>query len=44
MVEQIQQTQNLGSKAAKTTMLNANAAVRKTQMLDQSILKDLKPE
>ncbi len=44
MVEQIQQTQNLGSKAAKTTMLNANAAVRKTQRLDESMLKDFKPE
>jgi Ca-activated chloride channel family protein len=41
LIDQIQQTQNLGSKAAKTTMLNANAAVRKTQRLDESMLKDL---
>ena len=43
-MDQIQQTQNLGSKAAKTTLLNAQAVVRKTQMLDPEMLKEIKPE
>src|SRR5208282_1295190 len=34
MMDQIQQTQSLGSKDAKTSLLNASAVVRKTQRLD----------
>jgi Ca-activated chloride channel family protein len=44
LLDQIQQTQNLNTKVAKTTMLNANATLRKTQRLDPSYLKDVKPE
>src|SRR5579859_6834208 len=41
LMDQIQQTQGLQGKAAKTTLLNAQAVVRKTQMLDPEALKDL---
>jgi Ca-activated chloride channel homolog len=44
LMDQIQQTQGLQGKAAKTTLLNAQAVVRKTQMLDPEMLKELKPE
>jgi Ca-activated chloride channel family protein len=41
-MEQIKKTQTLESKAAKTTLLQAQAVVRKTQMLDPEALKELK--
>src|SRR5579863_6416550 len=45
LMDQIKKTQTLGTKAAKTTLLNAQAVVRKTQMLDPDVLKDMqKPE
>jgi Ca-activated chloride channel family protein len=45
LMDQIKKTQNLQTKAAKTTLLQAQAVVRKTQMLDPEVLKDLqKPE
>jgi Ca-activated chloride channel homolog len=44
LMNQIQATQSLQGKAAKTTLLNAQAVVRKTQMLDPEMLKELKPE
>jgi Ca-activated chloride channel family protein len=44
LVDQIKKTQTLQTKAAKTTLLNAQAVVRKTQMLDPETLKDFKPE
>jgi Ca-activated chloride channel homolog len=44
LMDQIQHTQNLQGKAAKTTLLNAQAVVRKTQMLDPKMLEDLKQE
>jgi len=34
LIDQIKKTQTLGTKAAKTTLLTAQAVVRKTQMLD----------
>jgi hypothetical protein len=40
-MDQIKRTQTLESKAAKTTLLQAQAVVRKTQMLDPEALKDL---
>jgi Ca-activated chloride channel family protein len=40
-MDQIKKTQTLESKAAKTTLLQAQAVVRKTQMLDPEALKDL---
>jgi Ca-activated chloride channel family protein len=43
-MDQIQQTQNLQGKAAKTTLLNAQAVVRKTQMLDPKMLEELKQQ
>jgi Ca-activated chloride channel family protein len=44
LMDQIQQTQGLQGKAAKTTLLNAQAVVRKTQMLDPKMLEELKQE
>lgn len=44
LIDQIKKTQTLQTKAAKTTLLNAQAVVRKTQMLDPETLKDFKPE
>ena len=45
LMDQIKKTQTLQTKAAKTTLLQAQAVVRKTQMLDPEALKDLqKPE
>jgi Ca-activated chloride channel homolog len=44
LMDQIQHTQNLQGKAAKTTLLNAQAVVRKTQMLDPKMLEELKQE
>jgi Ca-activated chloride channel homolog len=44
LINQIQATQSLQGKAAKTTLLNAQAVVRKTQMLDPEMLKELKQE
>jgi Ca-activated chloride channel homolog len=40
LIDQIKKTQTLGTKAAKTTLLTAQAVVRKTQMLDPEALKD----
>ena len=40
LIDQIKQTQTLQTKAAKTTLLQAQAVVRKTQMLDPDALKD----
>lgn len=44
LIDQIKKTQTLQTKAAKTTLLQAQAVVRKTQMLDPETLKDFKPE
>jgi Ca-activated chloride channel family protein len=44
LIDQIKKTQNLQTKAAKTTLLQAQAVVRKTQMLDPEALKEFKPE
>jgi Ca-activated chloride channel family protein len=41
LMEQVKKTQTLQTKAAKTTLLQAQAVVRKTQMLDPEALKDL---
>ena len=41
LLDQIKMTQTLQTKAAKTTLLQAQAVVRKTQMLDPEALKDL---
>jgi Ca-activated chloride channel family protein len=41
LIDQVKKTQNLQTKAAKTTLLQAQAVVRKTQMLDPEALKDL---
>src|SRR5580704_1019592 len=40
LLDQVKKTQNLTTKAAKTTLLNAQAVVRKTQMLDPDVLKE----
>jgi Ca-activated chloride channel family protein len=40
LLDQIKMTQTLQTKAAKTTLLQAQAVVRKTQMLDPEALKD----
>ncbi len=40
LMDQIKKTQTLQTKAAKTTLLQAQAVVRKTQMLDPEALKD----
>jgi len=44
LMDQIKKTQTLQTKAAKTTLLQAQAVVRKTQMLDPEALKEFKPE
>ena len=44
LMDQIKKTQTLQTKAAKTTLLQAQAVVRKTQMLDPEALKELKGE
>jgi Ca-activated chloride channel family protein len=45
LLDQVKKTQTLQTRAAKTTLLQAQAVVRKTQMLDPEALKDLgKPE
>jgi Ca-activated chloride channel homolog len=45
LLDQVRKTQTLQTKAAKTTLLEAQAVVRKTQMLDPDALKDFgKPE
>jgi Ca-activated chloride channel family protein len=44
LMDQIKQTQTLQTRAAKTTLLQAQAVVRKTQMLDPEALKELKGE
>jgi Ca-activated chloride channel family protein len=44
LMDQIKKTQTLQTKAAKTTLLQAQAVVRKTQMLDPETLKEFKPE
>ena len=45
LIDQIKKTQTLQTKAAKTTLLQAQAVVRKTQMLDPDALKDFsKPD
>ncbi len=45
LLDQIKKTQTLQTKAAKTTLLQAQAVVRKTQMLDPEALKDFqKPD
>jgi Ca-activated chloride channel homolog len=45
LLDQVKKTQTLQGKAAKTTLLEAQAVVRKTQMLDPDALKDFgKPE
>jgi Ca-activated chloride channel family protein len=45
LLDQVKKTQTLQTRAAKTTLLEAQAVVRKTQMLDPEALKDFgKPE
>jgi Ca-activated chloride channel homolog len=44
LMDQIKKTQTLQTKAAKTTLLQAQAVVRKTQMLDAAALEALKEE
>jgi len=45
LLDQIKKTQTLQTKAAKTTLLQAQAVVRKTQMLDPDALKNFsKPD
>jgi Ca-activated chloride channel family protein len=41
LMDQVKKTQTLQTKAAKTTLLQAQAVVRKTQMLDPEALKNL---
>jgi Ca-activated chloride channel homolog len=40
LLDQVKKTQTLQTKAAKTTLLQAQAVVRKTQMLDPDALKE----
>jgi bifunctional ADP-heptose synthase (sugar kinase/adenylyltransferase) len=40
LLDQVKKTQTLQTKAAKTTLLQAQAVVRKTQMLDPETLKN----
>lgn len=40
LIDQIKKTQTLQTRAAKTTLLQAQAVVRKTQMLDPEALKE----
>jgi len=44
LIDQVKKTQTLQTKAAKTTLLQAQAVVRKTQMLDPEALKSLQKE
>jgi Ca-activated chloride channel family protein len=44
LIDQVKKTQTLQTKAAKTTLLQAQAVVRKTQMLDPEALKNLQKE
>ncbi len=44
LIDQVKKTQTLQTKAAKTTLLQAQAVVRKTQMLDPDALKNLQKE
>lgn len=45
LLDEVKKTQTLQTKAAKTTLLQAQAVVRKTQMLDPDALKDFgKPD
>ncbi len=45
LMDQVKKTQTLQTKAAKTTLLQAQAVVRKTQMLDPEMLKEFnKPD
>jgi Ca-activated chloride channel family protein len=45
LMDQVKKTQTLQTKAAKTTLLQAQAVVRKTQMLDPEALKEFsKPD
>ncbi|MBV8775059.1 MAG: VWA domain-containing protein [Deltaproteobacteria bacterium] len=41
LMDEVKKTQTLQTRAAKTTLLQAQAVVRKTQMLDPEALKDL---
>jgi Ca-activated chloride channel homolog len=41
LMDEVKKTQTLQTKAAKTTLLQAQAVVRKTQMLDPEALKDM---
>jgi Ca-activated chloride channel family protein len=41
LIDQVRKTQTLQTRAAKTTLLQAQAVVRKTQLLDPEALKDL---
>jgi Ca-activated chloride channel homolog len=41
LMDQVKKTQTLQTRAAKTTLLQAQAVVRKTQMLDPEALKEL---
>ncbi len=44
LLDQVKKTQTLQTRAAKTTLLQAQAVVRKTQMLDPEALKELQKE
>ncbi|MGH8679266.1 MAG: VWA domain-containing protein, partial [Burkholderiales bacterium] len=44
LLDQVKKTQTLQGRAAKTTLLQAQAVVRKTQMLDPEALKEMKGE
>jgi Ca-activated chloride channel homolog len=44
LIDQIKKTQTLQTKAAKTTLLQAQAVVRKTQMLDPEALKEFQKQ
>jgi Ca-activated chloride channel family protein len=44
LLDQVKKTQTLQTKAAKTTLLQAQAVVRKTQMLDPETLKEFGKE
>ena len=44
LMDQVKKTQTLQGKAAKTTLLQAQAVVRKTQMLDPEALKALQKD
>ena len=44
LIDQVMKTSTLQTKAAKTTLLQAQAVVRKTQMLDPEALKSIQKE